>query len=364
MISRNFVDCLTTVNLKHREINYNFLDVIRKADNENIVSDWLAFLLDTKKCGSVLPLKLFCNSLGIEYVGGELEIEREYTLDNRRRIDILIKLENAWIVIENKINSMECNEQTVDYEEKITSKANGQNVSLHYVYLKPSYNKSTPTNKSFEIMTYGNLADIWKDVVPNDFVNKENYVYFSEFIKLITKRYAMNKEIQFDENTKLYIAFREQFNAAEQSFNDACQVVRDKLLNSLKVVFSPDEGWVVSFHSEYIQFYKTNWGSELHFEIGTWAWQRNFKNISFNRLIADDVKIDYCLHAERTQTTIYGYKFQEIVCQNKQLFDTGNYNFDNEDNCIFSINAIVERLQNIKNSIAPIIDNLLTVDTK
>ena len=72
-------------------------------------------------------------------------------------------------------------------------------------------------------MTYKELAEIWKNINTDDFIRKENYVYFSEFMKLINERYAMNKELQFDENTKLYIEFSEQFNAVENSFNNACQ---------------------------------------------------------------------------------------------------------------------------------------------
>ena len=362
MTKDNFMQSLQSVNLKGEEANYNFLDVIKKVDNENIISEWLAFLFDAKKCGSALPLKNFCNYIDIDLVGSDVEIEREYTLDNRRRIDILIKLENAWIVIENKINSAECNEQTVDYELKIRNETIGQNVSLKYVYLKPTYNKSNPTNKVFNIMTYGELVKIWGNINKDDFIPPENHVYFSEFMKLIQERYAMSKELQFDENTKLYIQYSQQFSAVENSFNASCQVVKEKLVNKLNNIFTAEEGWVISFHAEYIQFYKAYWGSELHFEIGTWPWQRSYKNVSFNRLIANDVEIQYCLHAERKQAEIYGAKFKDIETNNGNLFSTKHYNFDNEDNCIASLNDIAERLQRIKDVVAPIIDDILTAD--
>lgn len=359
MISSNFIESLKKVNLKDKAPDYNFLDVIKKTDNENIISEWLAFLLDTNKSSSLKPLKLFCEFFGIEFDGSEIDIEREYTLDNRRRIDIIIKLKNAWVVIENKINSMECNEQTVDYENKIASEINGQNISLYYVYLKPTYNKSNPVNKKFKIMTYGELAKIWKGINSEDFIQKENYVYFREFMKLINERYAMSKELQFDENTKLYIEFSEQFNAVENSFNNACQTVKDKLLNILNSIFPIEDSWIISPHSEYIQFYKVSWGSDLHFEIGTWAWQRNFKNISFNKLIANNVEISYCLHAERKQAELYDAIFKDIESKNGHLFCTENYNFGSEENCISSLNAIAERLLEIKNSITPIVENAI-----
>ena len=363
MLSNSFIDRLKSVNLKSIEPSYNFLDVIAKSDNENVISDWLAFLLDAKKCGSEAPLKLFCQLVEVEFENGEITIDREYTLDNRRRVDIIIKMENSWIVIENKINSMECNEQTIDYETKIANELNGQNISVYYVYLKPTYNKSNPANSNFNVLTYGELANIWENIKSEDFVRKENYVYFSEFIKLIKGRYAMSKELQFDENTKLYIEYREQFHAAEKSFNYACLAVREKLMNLLNAVFPDEEGWKIDmrFKGEFIQIYKTSWGNDLHFEIGTWLWQRNSKNISFERLISNDVQISYCLHAERKQVK-YSLKFKDIETANSKLFCTEHYNFGSEENCMVSINAIAARLQEIKNTVAPIIDKLLVAE--
>lgn len=364
MSSRNFIESLKTINLKSKAPDYNFLDVIGKSDNENIISEWLAFLFDVKKCGSRLPLKRFCEFFDIEFDDSEITVEREYTLDNRRRIDIIIKFKNVWIVIENKINSMECNGQTVDYEDKIASEIDGQNVSSHYVYLKPAYNKSNPTNIKFKVITYRELAEIWKDINSDDFIQEKNYVYFSEFIKLISGRYAMNNELKFDENTKLYTEFREQFYAAEKSFDNSCQTVRAKLMNLLNTLFPVEDDWVISAHTEFILFYKTSWGFDLHFEIGTWEWQRNEKNISFNKLIADDVEITYCLHAERKQKEVYFAKFKEIENNNSKLFCTEHYNFCNEENCMSSLNAIAGRLQEIKNSITPIVDSIVMENNK
>ena len=54
---------------------------IRKNDNENIISEWLAFLFDINKCSSPQPLKLFCEFWGIEFDDSQLEIGREYTTE-------------------------------------------------------------------------------------------------------------------------------------------------------------------------------------------------------------------------------------------------------------------------------------------
>lgn len=80
----------------------------------------------------------------------------------------------------------------------------------------------------------------------------------------------------------------------------------------------------------------------MHFEIGTWAWQRSFRNISFNRLLANNVEITYCLHAERKQAELYAEKFKDIETENSVLFHTENYSFGNEKSCISSLNAIAD----------------------
>ncbi len=65
----------------------------------------------------------------------------------------------------------------------------------------------------------------------------------------------MPNEIKFDENTKLYIDYREKFDAVEKSFDCACKIVKDKLLAMLDSVF-PSDKWLKTVRLEYIQFFK------------------------------------------------------------------------------------------------------------
>lgn len=255
MLDTQFISALKKVSLCSNDYAYNFLDVIKKADNENIISDWLSFLLDTQKCGSIMPLRLFCRFAGIEINNETALIEREYSLDNRRRIDIIIKFEKDWIVIENKIKSFECNEQTIDYVQKISESTKDKGIAVHYIYLKPKYNKSHPKSEQFKVMTYKDIADVWNDIQSDDFTHKEYYTYFKEFMKLIKGRYAMPNEIKFDENTKIYIDYREKFDAVEKSYNRACKLVKDKFLSMLDNMF-PSDQWARNVRLDYIQFYK------------------------------------------------------------------------------------------------------------
>lgn len=355
MLDTQFISALKKVSLCSNDYAYNFLDVIKKVDNENIISAWLAFLLDPLKCGSILPLKLFCRIVGFEINDESAIVEREYSLDNRRRIDIIIKLEKHWIVIENKINSFECNEQTIDYAQKINDITKDKDIAVHCIYLKPKYNKSHPRSEQFEVMTYEKLANIWGKISENEFTRKNNYVYFAEFMKLIKGKYAMPNEIKFDENTKFYIDYREKFDAVEKSFDYACKIVKDKLLAMLDSVF-PSDKWLKTVRLEYIQFFKKDWNDGLHFEIGTW--NSNVPCVNFD-IISKRVDITYCLHAEREQEKIFGEEVKDIVKGNGRLFSKETYDFSNEESCLDSIKRIGERLQEINTLITPRIEKII-----
>ena len=352
----NFLDVIKKVSLCSNDYAYNFLDVIKKADNENIISDWLSFLFDTQKCGSIMPLRLFCRFAGVEINSETALIEREYSLDNRRRIDIIIKFEKDWIVIENKINSFECNEQTIDYVQKISEATKDKGITVHYIYLKPKYNKSHPKSEQFKVMTYEDIADVWKDIQSDDFAHQEYYTYFKEFMKLIKGRYAMPNEIKFDENTKIYIDYREKFDAVEKSYNRACKLVKDKFLSMLDNVF-PSDQWARNVRLDYIQFYKKDWNDGLHFEIGTWS--NKSTRVNFDKLIAKQVEITYCLHAEREQKNLFGEKIAEIEQHYRILFCNEMYDFSNEESCLLSIKIIGEKLQEINTLITPLVEEVI-----
>lgn len=178
-------------------------------------------------------------------------------------------------------------------------------------------------------------------------------------MKPIDNKYAVKSEVRFDENTKLYMEFGKQFQAVEKSFDNACQSVKNKILNLLNAEFPADEGWIVAHHSEFIRIYKTSWGNGLHFEIGTWAWQKIYKNISFNRLISYSVEIQFCLHTERARTEKFKTKFKDIETRHDKLFCMEKYNLSDEEKCLSALNEIIARLHKIKLSIAPTIDKII-----
>ena len=117
------------------------LDILNKSHyDENFISDWLAFIFNPEINGiGNRPISSLMNSLDISKSNIQNEdikrewsnnikelkdtineqkfigIEREKVIDDNKRIDMLIKYSNTWIVIENKINSKENGTQTKNY---------------------------------------------------------------------------------------------------------------------------------------------------------------------------------------------------------------------------------------------------------
>ena len=120
-------------------------------------------------------LKLWYNLDGDDFI----EIQREEKTDDWKRMDLIIKYSNIWIVIENKIRSSEHNKQTEAYykyvEKKIKSE-NSKNKKIKevvYIYLRPDWNepnnKNIPAKKfdgktGFRNLFYSKLIEYLKNV--------------------------------------------------------------------------------------------------------------------------------------------------------------------------------------------------------
>ncbi|MDE6475221.1 MAG: PD-(D/E)XK nuclease family protein [Clostridia bacterium] len=345
-------------NVKDIEPTLNFLDVIGRVDNENIISNWLSFIFDYKKMKSSKPLELFLRYIKCDFEDLQAEIYREYSLTNKRRIDIIIKLAKNWVVIENKINSFECNEQTKDYTQQIVKEIDDKDIDIMFIYLKPNYNKSSPSDSAFKVMTYKELYDLLRYVQKKDFFDKTRFRYFSEFLKLIKEKYIVEQELNFSEKTKIFTEYREELLGVEKSYQLDCINVKNKLCCAMKEIFPEEEGWVIKILSKYIQFFKKEWPEWMHFEIGTWDWQKQQKNISFESLIAKDVEIEYCLHAEGKAGILYGDSVKELE-KDKTHFGVRHYNFSDESKCMESIHAIAQHLKEIKEIFAQKVDYLI-----
>lgn len=76
-------------------------------------------------------------------------------------------------------------------------------------------------------------------------------------------------------------------------------------------------------------------------------------------MIAKQVEITYCLHAEREQKNFFGEKIAEIEQHYRILFCNEMYDFSNEESCLLSIKIIGEKLQEINTRITPLVEEVI-----
>lgn len=137
----------------------SYLDVIGKPADENIVSNLLAFFIDSRQqhgFGTLLA-KAFLRLCKCDEIPSETWAHREYYTLKGNRIDIVIETNiNHIVCIENKIYAA-LNNPLDDYQETMEQHYKGKTV--HYLILAPY---SIQTNKSnWQSITYNQL---WSEV--------------------------------------------------------------------------------------------------------------------------------------------------------------------------------------------------------
>jgi len=106
----------------------NFLEIIKREKDEKIHSNILAWFFNPKGNHNLQAafLSNFASKIGIKLIKGkwkDAKVVREVTLDNNKRIDILITdYENYSIAIENKIGAKKREGQLSDYDTPIKRK--------------------------------------------------------------------------------------------------------------------------------------------------------------------------------------------------------------------------------------------------
>ncbi|WP_420494039.1 PD-(D/E)XK nuclease family protein [Macrococcus psychrotolerans] len=188
---------------------------------ENIISNWLAFLLDPNRVKSDVPLKAFLSTFLNDKVIEDLDytdvvVTREYVLNNKRRVDIVIQINGVIIGIENKIFATLHNDQLNDYHNNLSNiqfmldSDNSQHVIT--VLLAPSWSKELSgmnnlkdinnfieEEKSQTEITYELLAEVFSEI-PLKNMEYRHYLILNEFVKYVNdyiKEEAMELEVEW-----------------------------------------------------------------------------------------------------------------------------------------------------------------------
>lgn len=338
--------------IKTKKMPTTFLSIINKNFDEVIISRCMAFLLNPeyttlkiieqllnftqKENDEVDFIQLFNNGI-TEFDS----IDIEEAISSRSRIDIIIRLSTFWIVIENKINSYENNDQSLKYEEDLKYQTD---LPIKYICLKPKYNQCSLKNKKFSYVVYDQIVEILKTVTKYELREEENYCYIEDFIKHMEVFLMNENELQISEDVEFYIDNQNIIDNILVNYKKQCELVKNKLDELVKNKFGDDYETYCSKYG-YIQIWKKNWNNEncngIHYEI----------LCDFNHIIGYDVKVKFAMHNEARTKKAYPQIKHQTIKENR-------YKLDNSKNIEVALNEIVSEMYNIAEEHNMIIDEI------
>ena len=326
-----------------------FLDVLRKVNNEEVISNWLSFIFNPKINGignKTTQILLDISKSNINLKEQEFKyIKREKYIEDKKRIDILIEYSKTLIVIENKIGSWENGEQTKKYFNYIEKKK--QDKDVVYIYLKPKWNSSKPfkmkkdKENGFEVVCYEQLIDEFKKISINEYdsENRYKYIYLETFIQEGEKYLKMDNEISINDEIKFYLKHEKEWKEIEKRYNNKNNNVRKRLVKTIKERSLQETGNVYKIFEgkEYIQIFRENWNpghNGMHYEL---------LSSELNELLGEKRKIRQEIHFE-IKTPIEKEQKEKLKAYYSKEKIITEYDFTTYENIEKSINAITEEL--------------------
>ncbi|MEG9430393.1 MAG: PD-(D/E)XK nuclease family protein [Christensenellaceae bacterium] len=231
-----------------------FFDVSGFPHYENVISNILAFFFDTNEEHGLKELWLkslldcYNERAGTSFQSGEVEeIEREHSTDERKRLDIIISMEDTVIAIENKIYATPYNPFNMYHEEILNYCNGGKQIVEILLSLNKEENQQTKYNTTFYNITYKNLIGKVKQNLGNYIVdaNEKWLIFMKDVLNNIENlgaRDSMNGEWQkFLKDNGEYISkffdnYRKDIQTKLTFISDLSQKVNDKMsANNLKL---------------------------------------------------------------------------------------------------------------------------------
>ncbi len=339
--------------IRIKKMPNTFLSIINKKFDEVTISKCLAFLLNpqnttTKIIKELLNVskipedeKNFCELLENENTYFE-NIELEEAISERSRIDIKIEFSTFVIVIENKINSMENDIQSVKYEKDLE----GNIKPIKYICIKPKYNPTIMVNEKFAHVTYSQIVEILKIVTKYDLKEQENYCFIEDFIKHV-EGYLMNEtQLEITEDVEVYIDNQEVIDTMISNYKKQSEIIAEKLEEIVKCKFGEEFNTYINNKWGCIQIWKKNWINEghsgIHYEI---LWHEN-------GIIGNNVKIIFAIHNEGKTRNI----FPEIK---HRTVKTESYKMNDSKGVVENLDQIAEEMYKIAEENNEAIDKVI-----
>lgn len=257
------------------------LSIFNKSFNEDAISDYLAYILNPNVNGiGILPLKKLILATNSQWLDNfdertdEISVTREFTLNNGRRIDLLIEIDDQLIIgIEHKVYSHEHGNQTLVYAEEIKSQFPDQ--QHVFIFLTPDKREAI-ANEEFQAIGYEDLVNLLKQVNFDYLHNIKKSVLFEDFIAHLEEHFMSENKYSLSEKTKLYMEHYNIIDDLQKSFEQDYHMVLNKIMsylkNSLENHLGKDDEWIINSNPErsYQQISKDKWNSkglDIHFEL-------------------------------------------------------------------------------------------------
>ena len=216
--------------LTHKKDDVNIFKILNICEKEKIHSNFLAWLFSPYESHELnnIALKELLIQLSkkeAEYISlllldySDLEVYREYTIDNGRRIDIVMESKNNKVIfiIENKIWSGEGDNQLEDYKNYIDEKYSDYN--RIFLFLTPEKERKEKY-KGYIHITYSMIYSVLNCELQENQIKFEISVIIRQY-KEIIGRYIMgsiDKEM-VDLCRKLYVEHKEALDKIMQYGN-------------------------------------------------------------------------------------------------------------------------------------------------
>ena len=223
--------------------NPNIFQILRITKNEIRHSNFLSWLLDpnqSHKLGDIF-LKRFLREVfssdkfdmidQVDVEGMDLskvEIEREW-----KNIDILIKLENVVVCVENKVLSKEHSNQLKRYKEIIQNQF--PNHHQTFVFLTPDGDNSEDESETYEPISYEFIVESLERIVSvyGESLNQQVKNYIKDYITII-KRNLMGTDRLTELSKKIYQNHKELFDFINEHKPDLSDEIGEIIKNIIK----------------------------------------------------------------------------------------------------------------------------------
>lgn len=235
--------------------NPNIFQILRITKNEIRHSNFLSWLLDpnqSHKLGDIF-LKRFLREVFSSDKFGEIdqvdvegmdlskvEIQREW-----KNIDILIKLENVVVCVENKVLSKEHSNQLRRYKEIIENQF--PNHHQTFVFLTPEGDTSEDESDTYEPISYEFIVQSLDRIISvyGESLNEQVKNYIKDYITII-KRELMGTDKLTQLSKKIYQNHKELFDFIIEH--------KPEVVDDLSIIMKEElikRGWILGSENKY-----------------------------------------------------------------------------------------------------------------